>query len=96
MRVAYVIGTFSAQPLVMGAMHEFLRWVMRPATAKLYDEANSQCAAWAQSTNQRFVEASLPLRIVHLGTVWTILFTEVTQLFSAAPALVERGSILEN
>jgi glutamate-1-semialdehyde 2,1-aminomutase len=76
MRVAYVIGTFSAQPLVMGAMNEFLRWVMRPATAELYDEANSQCAAWAQSTNQRFVEASLPLRIVHLGTVWTILFKE--------------------
>jgi glutamate-1-semialdehyde 2,1-aminomutase len=76
MRVAYVIGTFSAQPLVMGAMNEFLRWVMRPATAELYDEANSQCAAWAQSTNQRFVEASLPLRIVHLGTVWTVLFKE--------------------
>ena len=33
MRVAYVIGTFSAHPAVMGAMNEFLRWVMQPATA---------------------------------------------------------------
>ncbi len=28
LRVAYVIGTFSAHPVVMGAMNEFLRWVM--------------------------------------------------------------------
>ena len=33
MRVAYVVGTFSAHPAVMGAMNEFLRWVTEPATA---------------------------------------------------------------
>ena len=26
MRIAYVVGTFSAHPVVMGAMNEFLRW----------------------------------------------------------------------
>src|SRR5262249_35608662 len=30
LRMAYVVGTFSAHPLAMGAMNEFLRWVMRP------------------------------------------------------------------
>jgi glutamate-1-semialdehyde 2,1-aminomutase len=30
MRVAYVVGTFSAHPVVMGAMNEFLRWVTEP------------------------------------------------------------------
>jgi glutamate-1-semialdehyde 2,1-aminomutase len=76
MRLAYVIGTFSAHPAVMGAMNEFLRWVMRPATAALYDEANRRCAAWVQSTNQLLAEASLPLRLMQLGTVWTVLFKE--------------------
>jgi glutamate-1-semialdehyde 2,1-aminomutase len=76
MRVAYVIGTFAAHPAVMGAMNEFLRWVMHPATASLYDEANSQCASWVQSTNQDLVALSLPLRVMQLGTVWTVLFKE--------------------
>src|SRR5262245_57054366 len=30
MRIAYVVGTFSAHPAVMGAMNEFLRWVVQP------------------------------------------------------------------
>ena len=76
MRVAYVIGTFAAHPAVMGAMNEFLRWVMHPATASLYDEANRQCAAWVQSTNQALAGLSLPLRVMQLGTVWTVLFKE--------------------
>jgi glutamate-1-semialdehyde 2,1-aminomutase len=76
MRVAYVIGTFSAHPAVMGAMNEFLRWVMQPATATLYDEANRQCAAWVQSTNQQLAELALPLRVMQLGTIWTVLFKE--------------------
>jgi glutamate-1-semialdehyde 2,1-aminomutase len=33
MRIAYVVGTFSAHPAVMGAMNEFLRWVTDPTTA---------------------------------------------------------------
>jgi glutamate-1-semialdehyde 2,1-aminomutase len=76
MRLAYVIGTFSAHPVVMGAMNEFLRWLREPTTARLYDEMNERCARWALGTNRRFVEAGLPLRVVHLATVWTVLFTE--------------------
>jgi glutamate-1-semialdehyde 2,1-aminomutase len=76
MRIAYVIGTFAAHPVVMGAMNEFLRWVVQPATAQLYDEAHQRCAQWVHSTNHKLVEASLPLRVVHLATVWTVLFKE--------------------
>jgi glutamate-1-semialdehyde 2,1-aminomutase len=76
MRIAYVIGTFSAHPVVMGAMNEFLRWVTQPAAAELFDEANRRCAAWVQSTNQQLAELSLPLRVMQLGTVWTVLFKE--------------------
>jgi glutamate-1-semialdehyde 2,1-aminomutase len=76
MRVAYVIGTFSAHPVVMGAMNEFLRWAVEPDTADRYREMNERCARWAAETNRALVAAALPLRVVHLGTVWTVLFSE--------------------
>jgi len=76
MRLAYVIGTFSAHPLVMGAMNEFLRWVSRPQTWQLYEEANQHCTEWAHAVNRAFSEHSLPLRVVNLATVWTILFQQ--------------------
>lgn len=76
MRLAYVVGTFSAHPPVMGAMNEFLRWVSEPATATLYQEMNQRCTDWVRSTNEQLAGASLPLRIMHLGTVWTVLFKE--------------------
>jgi len=76
MRIAYVVGTFSAHPAVMGAMNEFLRWVTQPETAKAYQECNGRCTEWVRSTNRRLVEASLPLRVMNLATVWTVLFKE--------------------
>ena len=76
MRIAYVIGTFSAHPLVMGAMNEFLRWVVQPTTARLYDTAKRQCEQWVHTTNQKLVAAALPLRVMHFATVWTVLFQE--------------------
>ena len=76
MRIAYVIGTFSGHPVVMGAMNEFLRWVAESSTATEYAEMNERCAGWVLSTNRRLAADGLPLRLVHLGTVWTVLFTE--------------------
>jgi glutamate-1-semialdehyde 2,1-aminomutase len=76
MRLAYVIGTFSAHPSVMGAMNEFLRWVTQPQARQLYDEANQRCTEWAGAANKAFAEQALPLRLVNLSTVWTILFQQ--------------------
>ena len=76
MRIAYVVGTFSAHPAVMGAMNEFLRWLVESGTPKLYQESNQRCADWVQSTNQRLADAALPVRVVNLATVWTVLFKE--------------------
>jgi glutamate-1-semialdehyde 2,1-aminomutase len=76
MRLAYVVGTFSAHPAVMGAMNEFLHWVTEPGAAALYEAANQRCSEWVRSTNQRLYEASLPVRVVNLATVWTVLFKE--------------------
>jgi glutamate-1-semialdehyde 2,1-aminomutase len=74
MRIAYVIGTFSAHPLVMGTMNEFLNWVVQPAAAELYEQAERRCDEWVRSTNQRLAAQALPLQVVHLSTVWTVLF----------------------
>lgn len=76
MRLAYVIGTFSAHPHVMGAMNEFLRWVTTAETAHLYNKAEEHCTEWAASINREFAKQALPLRIVNLTTVWTILFQQ--------------------
>jgi glutamate-1-semialdehyde 2,1-aminomutase len=76
MRMAYVVGTFSAHPAVMGAMNEFLQWVARPETTAFYEEGNQRCAEWVRSTNQRLADDELPVRVVNLGTVWTVLFKE--------------------
>jgi glutamate-1-semialdehyde 2,1-aminomutase len=76
MRIAYVVGTFSAHPAVMGAMNEFLRWAAEPTTAVLYTEMNRRCSEWVRSTNQMLADAALPVRLANLGTVWTVFFSE--------------------
>ncbi|MGE0449006.1 MAG: aminotransferase class III-fold pyridoxal phosphate-dependent enzyme [Vicinamibacterales bacterium] len=76
MRMAYVVGTFSAHPAVMGTMREFLDWLEATGTPALYAAANRDCAAWIADTNARLVAARLPVRLAGLGTIWTILYTE--------------------
>jgi glutamate-1-semialdehyde 2,1-aminomutase len=79
MRMAYVVGTFSAHPLVMGAMNEFLRWVDQPATEEQYRTANARCTEWVRTTNQKLADLSLPVRVLNLGTVWTVLFQDTSR-----------------
>ena len=76
MRIAYVIGTFSAHPVVMGAMNEFLKWLTGPQAIPAYATANRRCAEWARETNQMLADASLPVRVMQLATIWTVLFKE--------------------
>jgi glutamate-1-semialdehyde 2,1-aminomutase len=76
MRLAYVVGTFSGHPAVMGTMNEFLRWIDDPATAEIYRQSNQLCADWVRDSNQKFAASSLPVRLMNLGTVWTVLFKE--------------------
>ncbi len=76
MRIAYVIGTFSAHPLVMGAMNEFLKWLAQPATNKLYADAKLRCEQWVRSTNETLGRLSLPVRVMNFATIWTVLFKE--------------------
>jgi glutamate-1-semialdehyde 2,1-aminomutase len=76
MRIAYVIGTFSAHPVVMGAMNEFLKWLAQPAASKLYAEAKLRCEQWVRATNESLDRLSLPVRVMNFATIWTVLFKE--------------------
>ncbi|MGE3176712.1 MAG: aminotransferase class III-fold pyridoxal phosphate-dependent enzyme [Vicinamibacterales bacterium] len=76
MRMAYLVGTFSAHPAVMGAMFEFLAWARTPEAASLYETTNRRCVEWVARANERLHAEGLPIRIGHLGTIWTVLFTE--------------------
>src|ERR1700719_2767440 len=76
MRIAYVIGTFSAHPLVMGAMNEFLKWLVLPTTSKLYTDAKLRCEQWVRSTNETLGRLSLAARVMNFATIWTVLFKE--------------------
>lgn len=75
MRMAYVVGTFAAHPLTMGAMYEFLRWAVTAAAQDAVAALNLRTAHWAMTTNAAFKRAALPLRITTLGSIWTIEFT---------------------
>jgi glutamate-1-semialdehyde 2,1-aminomutase len=74
MRIAYVVGTFSAHPLVMGAMSEFLRWLDTPKAALLYEAADANAAQWVTETNTALAAACAPVEVTHLGTIWTVVF----------------------
>jgi glutamate-1-semialdehyde 2,1-aminomutase len=76
LRMAYVVGTFSAHPHVMGAMNEFLHWVAEPATSARYTAVNAVAAAWAAASSAEFAAAGLPLKVTNLGTIWTLQFTQ--------------------
>jgi glutamate-1-semialdehyde 2,1-aminomutase len=76
MLIAYVIGTFSAHPVVMGAMNEFLHWLVRAETAELYVGAKRRCEQWVLSTNENLGQLSLPVRVMNFATIWTVLFKE--------------------
>lgn len=75
MRMAYVVGTFAAHPLTMGAMYEFLRWAVTLEAEAAVAALDQRTAAWAEATNAALRRAALPLRVTTLSSIWTIEFT---------------------
>lgn len=76
LRMAYVVGTFAAHPLAMGAMAEFLGWVETPAANTELEALNARTAQWAADSTRVFAAAGLPLTVTHLASIWTLQFTQ--------------------
>ena len=75
LRMAYVVGTFAAHPLAMGAMAEFLHWVETAEARAELKALNVRSARWATDTSRALQLACLPLTVHCLGSIWTLQFT---------------------
>ncbi|HVR62039.1 MAG TPA: aminotransferase class III-fold pyridoxal phosphate-dependent enzyme [Polyangia bacterium] len=73
--ICFARGTFNAHPYVMGAMNEFLRRLRTPEIAALYENVDAIWNERAAALNLRLSDASLPLRVANLGTIWTVIYT---------------------
>ena len=77
LRVAYVIGTFSAAPLTVCAMAEFLDWLDTYAKPQdIYKIMEKKVDAFTLDLNETLVQHDLPIRVDNLTTVWTVLFKQ--------------------
>lgn len=76
LRMAYVVGTFAAHPLAMGAMAEFLEWVETPAANAELKALNARTAQWAQDTTRVLAAAGLPVTVTQMASIWTLQFTQ--------------------
>ncbi|MDP1028428.1 aminotransferase class III-fold pyridoxal phosphate-dependent enzyme [Sphingomonas sp. KR1UV-12] len=73
--ICFARGTFNAHPYVMGAMDAFLRRLETRETRALYDGLDARWDARAAQLNTALDAAGVPVRVAHLQTIWTILYT---------------------
>jgi glutamate-1-semialdehyde 2,1-aminomutase len=68
-------GTFNSHPYVMGAMNEFLHRMEMPEMLRLYEGLDELWNGRAEYINRRLADEDLPVRVVNLGTLWTVCYT---------------------
>ena len=73
--ICFARGTFNAHPQVMGAMHQFLRYLETDEARDLYRDVDAVWNRRAALLNARLQEAGLPVQIVNLGSIWTVCYT---------------------
>jgi glutamate-1-semialdehyde 2,1-aminomutase len=73
--ICFARGTFNAHPYVMGAMNAFLRRLETPQVRSLYDGLDARWDARAAQLNAALSGAGVPVRVAHLQTIWTMLYT---------------------
>jgi glutamate-1-semialdehyde 2,1-aminomutase len=73
--LCFARGTFNSHPYVMGAMSAFLDRLQGPQAAALYDGLDARWNRRAARMNARLQDAGLPVRVEHLSTIWTVLYT---------------------
>ena len=74
--LCFARGTFNSHPYVMTAMAEFLDRLETEEVAAIYRDLDATWDARAAGLNQRLRELDLPVRIAHLSSIWTVLYTE--------------------
>jgi glutamate-1-semialdehyde 2,1-aminomutase len=74
--VCFARGTFNSHPTVMATMNEFLKRLDEPVTRALYDGLDQVWNTRAERLNTRLRDASLPLRVANLSSIWVICYTQ--------------------
>ncbi|MDG0855003.1 aminotransferase class III-fold pyridoxal phosphate-dependent enzyme [Roseateles puraquae] len=74
--ICFARGTFNAHPYVIAAMAAFLRHLEQPEVKALYEGLDARWDARASQLNARLTQASVPVRVANLSTIWTVLYTQ--------------------
>jgi glutamate-1-semialdehyde 2,1-aminomutase len=74
--ICFARGTFNSHPYVMGAMHEFLRYLETPEARAL---TSGQDALWngrVERLNRRLAQEGLPVRLANITSIWAVTYTQ--------------------
>ncbi len=74
--ICFARGTFNSHPVVMGAMNEFLQLLETPQMAELYRDLDQHWDDRAERLNKRLQDASLPVQVANMGSIWTVCYTK--------------------
>jgi len=73
--ICFARGTFNSHPYVMASMQVFLERIQTPEIRALYAGLDGLWDQRARALNARLEEASLPLRVANLSSVWTVCYS---------------------
>jgi len=73
--ICFARGTFNSHPYVMGAMHEFLRYLDTAQARALYRNLDEVWNGRAERLNRRLREEGLPVQVASLSSIWTVCYT---------------------
>ncbi|HVY58238.1 MAG TPA: aminotransferase class III-fold pyridoxal phosphate-dependent enzyme [Xanthobacteraceae bacterium] len=73
--ICFARGTFNSHPAVMGAMDEFLRYILGPQGRALYHDLDAVWNGRAAGLNERLRAEALPVRVSNLSSIWTVFYT---------------------
>lgn len=74
--ICFARGTFNAHPQVMATMSAFLDRLETPEVQAVYDGLDARWDGRAARFNAALQGAGVPVRIAHLSSIWTVLYTQ--------------------
>jgi glutamate-1-semialdehyde 2,1-aminomutase len=74
--ICFARGTFNSHPYVMGAMNVFLQHLESDETKRMYASLDNTWNTRAAQLNQQLIDAKVPVQVVHLSSIWTVLYTQ--------------------
>ena len=74
--ICFARGTFNAHPIVMASMAAFLDRLDSPPVQAIYDGLDERWDARAVAFNAALAAGKVPVRVAHLSSIWTVLFTQ--------------------